>query len=310
MLLIAVPTGIIVTGVVAALVVAFLRSRRYPEKNFANALINTILIPLRHFRVGPYVDGPLDLDKSLQTAMKRAKLSDYGDLNFVKFYRTVMNSENFKSQKLTNLGYISAKLELEITWIRRLKFLNYLKNYPDVLKVPVRSPVFVTGLPRTGTTLLHRLLSLDPLCRAPLLWELVNPVPITGPSATQEEKKKDLFKRAEHIRKLIDKRKSMGDRALVHIHEVEYNLPEECLMAMTDEVPIHMQFLYSNYMMEKEFLEIPMFQAYRYYRKMLQLLSFQQDDAADPKRWVLKCPMHLFYTKELAAAFPDAKLIW
>ena len=56
--------------------------------------------------------------------------------------------------------------------------IRYLKQYPDILKVPVVSPVFVMGLPRTGTTLLHRLLSLDTKrFRAPLLWELLNPVP-------------------------------------------------------------------------------------------------------------------------------------
>jgi hypothetical protein len=129
-------------------------------------------------------------------------------------------------------------------------------------------------------------------------------------TASQEEKARDVVKRREHVRKLIDKRKFMGDHALEHIHEIGYDLPEECLMAMTDELPINLQFLYSCYVDGDSFLKLDSHGAYRHHRKVLQLLSYTAGEAENPRRWMLKCPIHLFYPREIQAAFPDAKLIW
>lgn len=67
-------------------------------------------------------------------------------------------------------------------------------------------PVFVMGLPRTGTTFIHRLLSLDPKVRAPLLWELLAPVPSVAGNASEKEFNEDLKKRCKFIKKLVDTR--------------------------------------------------------------------------------------------------------
>lgn len=77
---------------------------------------------------------------------------------------------------------------------------------------------------------------MDPRVRAPLLWELLAPVPGVQGDASPEEFKADLFKRSEYIRKLVDTRRSLGDRSLEHIHEIGYDLPEECFNAMSDEL--------------------------------------------------------------------------
>jgi len=81
-------------------------------------------------------------------------------------------------------------------------------------------------------------------------------------------------------------------------------------MAMTDELPINLQFLYSCYVDHESFLKLDATSAYMHHRKVLQLLSHEVGEADSPRRWMLKCPIHLFYPREIAAAFPDAKLIW
>jgi len=74
--------------------------------------------------------------------------------------------------------------------------------------------------------------------------------------------------------------------------------------------------LYDDYLNVDAFLSVDATPAYVAYRKYLQLLSYQINDFAnnnnvkEPKRWMLKCPIHMFYPKQLAKAFPDAKLIW
>ena len=118
---------------------------------------------MRAMKLGPYKSGDLTFDGAVKYATKKTGYSDFGDdeFNFAKTYKTVLSNPIQSIQQYTNLGYISARIELNMTMVRRLRFIQYLKDVPEVQHVRVHSPVFVMGLPRTGTTLLHRLLSLD-----------------------------------------------------------------------------------------------------------------------------------------------------
>jgi hypothetical protein len=86
-------------------------------------------------------------------AVAKTKLSDFGDdtsPNFRDSYRVIMDSNEYKNQKFTNIGYIFAQNEMNLTFSRRLRFVHYLKENAAVLTMKVPTPVFVIGLPRTG----------------------------------------------------------------------------------------------------------------------------------------------------------------
>lgn len=306
--------GALLTPGLLLVLLALKAKLTYPEKSMFYCFLNTFLLPLRLFKLGPYRHGTVTLEKAMKYAMKKTKLQDFGPTTFTDSYAVIANTETHKSLKLTNVGHIQYRLELNMSMCRRLKFIQYLKDVPAVANVKVPTPVFVMGLPRCGTTFLHRLMSLDPQVRAPLLWELLSPVP--GHTAAPEAKnfEEDREKRAKFIRKLIADRQRMGDHAMDHIHEIGADLPEECLMALSDEIPVHLSFLYSVYMNYETFFSkidpTRVKDAYLYYKKVLQLLSYQLGETNQPRRWTLKCPIHLYYVKELAAAFPDAKLVW
>lgn len=305
--------AIVITPGLLILVGALLRKRHYPEKSLKNCAINVALTPLRVFRLQQFKHGTITLEKAIKYALRKTKLEDFGSQDFVNNYASVLNTSEHKKLALTNIGYMTYRLEMNMTMVRRLKFLQYLKEVPAVTQVPVRSPVFVLGLPRTGTTFLHRLLSLDPGVRSPLMWELLAPVPVAAKNGFDDEMKVDLEKRRKYVHKLIAFRKTLGDNALQHIHEIGADLPEECILALTDELPIHMSLLYSCYINWERFFAISsdcVSNAYSYYKKVLQLLSWQIGETEDPRRWVLKCPIHLYYIKEIARVFPDAKLVW
>lgn len=308
----AICAGFVVLYIVAFSFFVIKRKLRSPEKSWKNSIINVALTPLRIFKIGPYAHGKISLEGSMKAAIKKTKLNDFGGkgADFVEMYNKIMNSPSFKKQKFHNLGYISANIEISMTLARRLTFVDYLKRNPGVLDIPVRSPVFVMGLPRTGTTFLHRLLSLDPAVRAPITWELLNPVPKVDGNTDTVAHTKDRSKRRNYIHSIISQRKSMGDEAIAHIHEVETDLPEECLLCLTDHLPCLPMLLYDCYMNIDAFLTVDSTDAYTSYKKYLQLLSYQTQDDVNPKRWMLKCPAHLFYPKQIAAVFPDAKLIW
>jgi hypothetical protein len=318
------------------------RKRRSPEKSYWNHIINLAVGPIRFLGIGPFA-RELTLANAFKHATKKTGLTDFGDTSFTEVYSAVTDSELQINQKYTNLGFISARIELNQTFVRRLKFIQYLKDVPRVLNVAVPEPTFVMGLPRTGTTLLHRLLSLDPYVRAPLLWELLSPVPhstVTGEAteggssdpvaAAQAAFDADRDKRAKFIERLMNTRKEMGDRSLAHIHEVEWDLPEECFLTLSDEIPSLSQYFYSTYMRSDEvepMIRQQMAHAYKHHRKYLQLLSYQCGEGLDAgkmpnsnnnskfgtkpvRRWMLKCPIHMYYPEEIAQAFPDAKLVW
>lgn len=252
----------------------------------------------------------------MKNAMKATNLTDFGNMDFAENYSVVLDGTEQMKLEYHNIGYIMAQLELNITMERKLKFCQYIKDSPDVLNVPVKKPVFVVGLPRTGTTFLHRLLSLDPHVRAPLLWELLSPVPNVSvkSGAHKPDFISDSIRRENFVKAQIKKRQDAGDRALEHIHEIAYNVPEECLIAMSDEIPCLTQNFYAAYMdMPTYFSQISsraVTNCYLTYRKVLQLLAYQVGDFDGQYRWMLKSPIHLFYIKELATAFPDATIIW
>ena len=300
-----------------------------PEKTLYWCFLNAALTPLRMLRLGPYKEGTtVTIESAMKYAMKKTKLTDFGDTTFVSSYNLMVQTDAHKALRLTNLGYVMYRSELNLSMCRRALLIDYLKSCPEVLRIPVTSPVFVLGLPRTGTTLLHRLLSLDTAAvRAPLLWELLSPVPTvkigySNGSTEQQQQlfRDDLHKRAEFVRKLVRDRKSAGDNALEHIHEIGADLPEECLVSLADEIPTHLSFLNSDYLNHEKFFQCidssRVINAYRYYGSVLRLLSYQEGGGGStsamdsPRRWMLKCPIHLFYIKEIAAVFPDAKLIW
>lgn len=289
------------------------RKMNYPEKSYLYCFLNAILGPLRFLKLGPYSVGPDDLDSFMKRASKMTKLTDFGGTEFIHSYKLLLDTAFQKSMVYSNLGYIAAQLDVIFVLVARLRKTKYIKENPEILNVPVREPVFVMGLPRTGTTFLHRLLSLDPKVRAPLLWELANSVPVARPNASFEERQICREKRCKLVKSLLKRRDFIGDDALTHIHEIGADLPEECLVAMREDIPLNLQYLMSLYMnFDYLYERMKVTSAYVWYKKVLQMLSFQYSDeeARSPRRWMLKCPAHLLYTKEIASVFPDAKIIW
>ena len=309
---------VLVVAVIVPLVVAVLatirRKSKNPEKSWHLCLLNVVLYPLQLLGVGPFKAGKLTLEKAMKYAIKKTKLSDFGETRFVKNYQLVTDTPTYKSLQLTPIGYFSYRIELNMTMCRRLMHVDYVKRFPQVLNTAIREPLFVIGMPRTGTTFLHRLLSLDPAVRSPLTWELLSPIPRVDATVSQDEMNKDLDKRRKYIKKMLETRQAMGDRALQHIHEIAYDLPEECLLALTDELPMLLSLFYPLFVHVNEYFKIPfddIVKAYEQYRETLQILAYSNGDRGDnTKKWVVKCPAHIFYSREIVKAFPGAKIVW
>ncbi|MBX7266317.1 sulfotransferase [Micromonospora sp. Llam7] len=167
---------------------------------------------------------------------------------------------------------------------------------PDVGNVPLRRPIFVTGLLRTGTTLAQNLLTEHPAMRAPALWELMLPVSESGADA------EDLADRAQGY---VDEYYTVAP-LLRSIHFLDARRPDEChrltgnafasmVYGMRYRVPSYDRWLDENGMLA----------AYRDHRRQLQAILWRRPG----RNVVLKCPFHLWHLSDLVRVYPDARIV-
>ena len=181
----------------------------------------------------------------------------------------------------------------------RLKTTDYLNKRPELLERPIEKPVFVFGIPRTGTTLLSNLFAADPAHRSPLTWEIDDPVP----PATSETLYNDprAIGRLEMEKKMLEANPDMGK-----YYRGSAIYPNECVFFMAHDFKTLMlesrctQLTYRNWLFDTD-----MTSAYEYHKRFLQLL---QADA--PGKWNLKMPSHALWLETLIKTYPDARLVW
>jgi hypothetical protein len=183
----------------------------------------------------------------------------------------------------------------------RAHTVAYVAADPAVREEVVATPVFVTGAPRTGTTILHALLAQDPASRVPEGWELLRPVPPPDPASYPDEGRVALADRELRMPALVT-------GTLDAIHEYSGRMHKECVSSMSFEfrseeftaryhVPSYAKWLGA----------CDMRPAYEWHRLVLQILQRRYHDRA--RRWVLKSPVHLHSLPTLLAVYPDAPLV-
>jgi len=239
----------------------------------------------------------LDRDSLFAAASRRTGLREIGDWAIEEPLARLLDSYQ-REARLTALGRITAR-ELIVSLLENLQYMQReLESTPRIAEEPIAAPVFIVGLPRTGTTLLHNLLSQDPENRVPLTWEVMYPARF--PSTP------DGIARA---RRLTASRLGWADRLAPEfrkIHPLAPDLPQECI-AITAQVFMSIQFHTTHDVGSYEdwFERDSQALAYAFHRRLLQHLQARQG----PRRWVLKAPGHLFGLAPLLAEYPDARVV-
>ncbi|MEO7247412.1 MAG: sulfotransferase [Novosphingobium sp.] len=181
----------------------------------------------------------------------------------------------------------------------RLKVSDYLRQNPELLSRPIERPVFVMGVPRTGTTLMSNLLAADPSRRSPLTWEIDDPVP----PASRETLRTDprALARLAQEKAMLEANPDMGK-----YYRGSAVYPNECVFFMAHDfktLMIESKGVLPEY---KEFIfSCDMTSAYQYHKKFLQLL---QQDA--PGVWNVKKPSHALWLETILQVYPDARFVW
>jgi Sulfotransferase family len=185
---------------------------------------------------------------------------------------------------------------------RRMRVHAYIQAHPEVLDAPVERPLFVLGMPRTGTTVISYLLDQDPARRSLLHWQCVHPIP---PASTET------LRTDPRCVALLEEQR----RILEFVKQAKMPLPHwEDADGPTEDMFIHNQdfkglswdsFLPTDRYARWLFDEADMSSTYEYQKRYLQVLQ-----STAPGTWSLKMPSHSVHIEALLKVFPDARLIW
>ncbi|TQC45840.1 sulfotransferase [Rhodococcus sp. WS4] len=232
------------------------------------------------------------------SATRMTGLTDFGVDDYTEALGVLLDSYHTDEQ-LTPLGSKVSRVFLRGALVARLLSEAAWKQHPGHADVRIERPIFVTGLPRTGTTALHRLLTADPSHQGLEMWLTEMPQP-RPPRDTWESN--PVFQKIEEAfsRHHIERPEFMG------VHYMSASEVEECWQLLRQTFKsISYECLaslptYSRWLEGQDWTN-----AYQRHKKNLQLIGLPDRD----RRWVLKNPSHLFALDELLAVYPDALII-
>jgi hypothetical protein len=212
--------------------------------------------------------------------------------------------------KSRNLPLLSRIINIEIVKSllqTRASVKQAILRNPSIIKTPIKSPVFIIGLPRTGTTLLHQLFCTDPQFRAPMYWELMYPCP---PARPKNWSQCDRFKRAVKDFNMLRYFIPRDKHDVVHKTGAQY--PEECYHILSRCFVQYHTFLrveslddFTDWLYNLDMTDFE--EIYQYYKTELQVIGY---GGLDKQTYVLKANVHLLCLDAILKVFPDAKFVF
>ncbi|WP_420433505.1 sulfotransferase family protein [Candidatus Poriferisocius sp.] len=249
-------------------------------------------------RVRP-AHGRLNADALVEKAQKSAKLDDFGPDGWQEGFEILVDSINDEGN-LSKLGRMILGGLIDTTLQMRLRVVDWANRHPEVAREQITAPIMVTGMPRTGTTLLSNLLDLDPQNRSLLAWEAAAVVPPPTLSNHREDPRiAASVKGSGQLSKLAPSVQAM--------HPMAATLPTECVTLLGGEFKsIHFETQGTFDAYGAWFETCDMVPAYEFHRLCLQMLQ----STIPTQRWALKTPGHMWHLDAVYAVYPDARVVW
>ena len=241
----------------------------------------------------------LDPDDIEAAAREQTGLSDFGDDYYREGLERLVASMNAEAD-LTEMGEMMQHGRLTAHLAARLGVEDVYRRHPDIEEQNIEGPVFVIGLPRTGTTALSQLVAADPQFRSLRLWESSAPVP---PPETATEHTDPRIAATEVGLAMMNEAFPL----MQSLYHSEATAATECqdLMGMSfrtmhfdgsARVPSYLAWV----------VDCDMHGTYEYHRRVLRLLQWR----CPPHLWHLKTPVHMFALDALLDTYPNARFLW
>jgi hypothetical protein len=240
----------------------------------------------------------LDAERLLQAARDNTGLDDFGDEDFLAPLALLLDCLH-KEADLSLMGRMVARGDLLRTLENRLRLVDLFRQHPEIAEQPIERPIFVVGAPRTGTTIFHDLLAMDPDNRIPLSWETAYPLP-PPESATYRSDPRIARVQADldRVDRLVPEFKTM--------HPMGAERAQECVAITSHDFTsmiYQVQFNVPTY--DQWVADCDMSSALRWHRRFLQVLQWK----APGKRWALKSPQHIWHLEQVHRAYPNALFV-
>ncbi len=242
---------------------------------------------------------PLSADQLIALARRRTELTEFGETAFLDPLQTFLRA-CYEEGNLSLVGRIATRWDVVRFLSNLLRLYDEEQRAPEILARPVDRPIFISGLPRSGTTFLHSLLAEDSANLVPRVWQLIHPYP---PRNSQSGRDRRALRVARQLRLF-----GLMAPDFRRMHPIDAGSPQEC-----SEITAH---VFSSLRFDTTY-QIPSYrrwldktghlEAYRFHKRFLQHLQHQ---TADGGRWVLKCPDHVFALDAIRAVYPDARLVF
>lgn len=227
-------------------------------------------------------------------------LADFGEGPFLEPLALLLDSIEREAQ-LNAIGRIIAKERVLGHVVNRLGYVEDRKRHPEIAQERIVKPVFIIGLPRTGTTILHDLLAQDPDTRAPITWETMFPSPPPEAATFHTDPR---IARCAATFPSID----LQIPAFKAMHPMGAELSQECVTMMGEAMctPLfHNQFRVPTY---EDWVDLEADWSHVYAFHVRQLQHLQWRNRRD--RWVLKTGAHMWGLEHLLATYPDARIVF
>ncbi len=212
---------------------------------------------------------------------------------------SVLASALDSEARLSPLGRFIARTRLRQHLAQRIAIARDRGEIPELTRERIQSPIFITGLPRTGTSILFHTLAQDPRLLSPLQWMLRTPSP--PPGARPEDRAKKIAGTARNLKGLDRLLPELGP-----LFPIGAELPNECAVITADVFQSILFSLGYDVPSYDAWLRASDFRpAYRFHREFLQQLQWKWGR----ERWLLKSPQHLLSLDGLFEIYPDAWIV-
>ena len=248
------------------------------------------------------------MDWTVETVMSQAQavdgLQDFGDREaFLEPLARLLTSLDTEA-KLNAFGQQALHQRVVDILANRLRVQAWVQRHPEILAEVIHEPLVIVGLPRTGTTMLHRTIAADHRMAAPLWFETRYPCPPLDWDPTVEDPRR--IAGLAEMKAMLE-----ANPDLLSVHPMDAEGPDEDIMLLE-------QSFYSYNI--QSFAHVPAFDAwieaqdhrpgYDYFKLLLQFLQWQKRQTGQRvDRWVLKAPHHLHFLDLVFEVFPDVRIV-
>jgi hypothetical protein len=241
---------------------------------------------------------PIDADRVMKMAERTTGLSDWGDSGFRARLQSAVDGCN--EVNLNTTGLFGARYVFNWHLGNRLRAVDFARRHPELDGIDIERPIVITGFFRTGTTFLHNVLAADPNNRVAKAWELAYPLGRLGDPLGDVA-----WRRAQAKFTFGFNQAAMPDQGVAH--HVTADSYEECFFLLENDMSVLTFWVgFAAYSYAMDMLDWDMVPSYEFHKLQLKILDAQRS----AKRWVLKCPWHIWNMDALMAVYPDAQIIF